>query len=219
MATIFITGANRGIGLELARQHVQRGDTVIATHRAQVGGLADLPVRTLPLDVTDDDACAALPQALGDVALDRVYLNAGLLRRSSLDALDLRACREMFEVNSLGPLKVAAALRSRLTPGARIGVVTSRMGSIADNTSGGAYGYRMSKAAVNAVGRSLAHDLADAGVSVRLLHPGYVRTDMTGGSGLVDPPESAAGLIARMDELDPGTSGDFVHMNGDPLPW
>jgi NAD(P)-dependent dehydrogenase (short-subunit alcohol dehydrogenase family) len=100
-----------------------------------------------------------------------------------------------------------------------VAIVTSRMGSIEDNTSGGRYGYRMSKCAVNMAGRSLAHDLKDAGVAVAILHPGFVRTDMTGHQGLVDPPESAAGLIARIDELTLETSGGFWHANGERLPW
>ncbi len=93
------------------------------------------------------------------------------------------------------------------------------MGSIADNTSGGRYGYRMSKTAVNMAGRSLAQDLREAGVAVVILHPGFVRTEMTGGQGLIDPPESAAGLIARIDELSIETSGSFRHTNGEELPW
>ena len=127
--------------------------------------------------------------------------------------------RAQFEVNSLGPLRVTAALRHRLRPGSKVGIVTSRMGSIADNTSGSAYGYRMSKAAVNAAGMSLALDLAPAGVAVVLLHPGYVRTQMTGGRGNWGPDESAAGLLTQLDRLTLETTGSFWHANGDSLPW
>ncbi len=127
--------------------------------------------------------------------------------------------RRQFEVNSLGPLRVTAALRGNFGEGSKVAIITSRMGSIADNTSGGRYGYRMSKTAVNMAGRSLAQDLREAGVAVVILHPGFVRTDMTGGQGLIDAPESAAGLIARIDELTLETSGSFRHTNGEDLPW
>ena len=108
---------------------------------------------------------------------------------------------------------------ARLGEGARIGLVTSRMGSIGDNTSGGRYGYRMSKAALNMAGVSLAHDLRPRGVAVAILHPGFVRTDMTGGNGLIDPPESARGLADRLEELTLDNTGGFWHMSGEPLPW
>ncbi len=127
--------------------------------------------------------------------------------------------RRQFEVNSLGPLRVTAALRGNLGQGSKVAIVTSRMGSIEDNTSGGRYGYRMSKAAVNMAGRSLANDLKDRGVAVAILHPGFVRTEMTGHQGLIDPPESAAGLIARIDELTLETTGGFWHANGEIIPW
>ncbi len=145
--------------------------------------------------------------------------NAGVLRRESLDALDLDGALLQFDVNALGPLRVVSALLPRLGAGAKIGLVSSRAGSIGDGPSGGMVGYRMSKAALNMAGANLAHELAPRGVSVVVLHPGFVRTEMTGGAGSVDPPESAAGLIARIDELDATTSGRFVHANGDAIPW
>ena len=124
-----------------------------------------------------------------------------------------------FVVNALGPLKVTAALLRNIPQGGKIAIVSSRMGSIADNTSGGAYGYRMSKAAANMAGATLAVDLRKYGIAVGLLHPGYVRTRMTGGKGDVDVATSVAGLLARIDELDLGTSGGFWHANGQRLPW
>jgi NAD(P)-dependent dehydrogenase (short-subunit alcohol dehydrogenase family) len=220
MATTLITGANRGIGLELARQLKARGDDVIAAVRESSADLEALGVRVVTdVDVTDDESVARLAKAVADETLDLLVLNAGVLIGQSLDNLDFADTLKMFEVNAVGPLRVARALRPQLKDGAKVGIVTSRMGSLADNTSGGSYGYRMSKAAVNAAGVSLAHDLKGAGVSVVLLHPGWVRTDMTGGRGLVDTPESAEGLIARLDELGPATTGSFKHMNGETLPW
>ena len=219
MSTVLVTGANRGIGLSLVKHLVARGDTVVATSRRPSDALSALGVRVETLDVTDGASVAALDDRLGDLQLDWLVNNAGILSRQDLDNLNWAAMRTQFEVNALGPLRVTAALRHRLRRGAKVGIVTSRMGSIADNTSGSAYGYRMSKAAVNAAGKSLALDLAPAGVAVVLLHPGYVRTDMTGGRGHWDPDESAAGLLRQLDELTLETSGRFQHANGDALPW
>lgn len=127
--------------------------------------------------------------------------------------------REQFEVNAIGPLRVTAALAPLLRGGGKVAIITSRMGSIADNGSGGYYGYRMSKAAVNAAGMSLARDLKGRGVAVALIHPGMVATEMTGRNGIA-PAEAAAGVITRIDELTLATSGKFIHAGtGEELPW
>ncbi len=157
--------------------------------------------------------------ALSKRSVDLLINNAGVLSPEGLDALDFDAVRRQFEVNTLGPLRVTKALLPNLAKGAKIGIVTSRMGSIADNGSGGYYGYRISKAGVNAAGVSLARDLSGRGISVVLLHPGYVKTGMTGNRGTIEPKDSAAGLIARIDALGPATSGHFFHMDGSELPW
>ena len=220
MPTVVITGANRGIGLELARQFKQRGDDVVAACRESSKELAKLDVEVIEgVDVTEDGSVGELAKALGDRTVDVLVNCAGILSDESLSDLDFDRMRRQFEVNSLGPLRVTAALRGNLGKGSKVAIITSRMGSIADNTSGGRYGYRMSKTAVNMAGRSLAQDLREAGVAVVILHPGFVRTEMTGGQGLIDPPESAAGLIARIDELSIETSGSFRHTNGEELPW
>ena len=220
MSTICITGANRGIGLEMARQFKDRGDHVVAACREASEELATLDVEVIEgIDVTDDRSVGKLVEALGDRTVDVLVNCAGILSDESLGDLDFDRMRRQFEVNSLGPLRVTAALRGNLGDGSKVAIITSRMGSIEDNTSGGRYGYRMSKCAVNMAGRSLAIDLREAGVAVVILHPGFVRTDMTGGQGLIDPPESAAGLIARIDELTLETSGSFRHTNGEELPW
>jgi NAD(P)-dependent dehydrogenase (short-subunit alcohol dehydrogenase family) len=219
MTTALITGANRGIGLELARQLHARGVTVIAAGRRTSSDLDALGVRFEAVDVADAASVASLAQRLQGVRLDLLINNAGLLRRTSLQNLDEPSVVAMFQVNSLGPLRVTAALQDHLADGGKVVIVTSRMGSMADNGSGGAYGYRMSKAAVNAAGVSLARDLEPRSIAVALLHPGWVRTEMTGGTGNWGPEEAAAGLIARIDELSMETTGRFVHANGDPLPW
>lgn len=223
MKTVLITGANRGIGLALARHYSGRGDRVIAACRQPSDALDATGARVeAGVDVTDDAALAALAERLGDTRIDVLVLNAGILGNESLGALDGAAfdsMRRQFEVNALGPLRVAQALQSRLADGAKVGIVTSRMGSVADNGSGGYYGYRASKAAVNAIGKSLANDLGPRGIAVFLLHPGYVATDMVGGTGDVSPEQSAAQLVERLDGLALEDSGSFWHANGTPLPW
>ena len=224
MPTIAITGSNRGIGLELCRQFLARGDDVIGICREATDAMTALGVEAITgIDVSDDGCVATLQNALGKRLID-VHINiAGIMGREKLPELDWEGIRRQFEINSLGPLRVTAALLDNLNRDAKIAIVTSRMGSIVDNTSGGGYGYRMSKAAVNIAGVSLAHDLADRGVAVLMVHPGSVRTDLTAsvmstGQG-IDVEESASGIIARIDELTVATTGRFMHAKGEPLPW
>jgi NAD(P)-dependent dehydrogenase (short-subunit alcohol dehydrogenase family) len=219
MTTALVTGANRGIGLSLVQHLTRRGDTVIACCRTPSEALEATGARIERLEVTDGEQIDALAERLGDTTLDLLIHNAGILRRNQLGQLDVDTIRQQFEVNALGPLRLTDGLRRHLKRGSKVGIVTSRMGSIGDNTSGGAYGYRMSKAAVNAAGRSLAHDLKDQGVAVILLHPGWVQTDMTAGRGNWGPDEAAAGLLARLDELDLDHTGTFRHASGEALPW
>jgi NAD(P)-dependent dehydrogenase (short-subunit alcohol dehydrogenase family) len=218
--TVLVTGANRGIGLALCQLLVNRGDRVIAACRKTSNDLQGIDVRVEEgVDVTSTDSVSQLVRRLEGQTIDLLINNAGILTRESLDQMDLAAVRWQFEVNAMGPLRVSHALLPQMGPGAKIGIVTSRMGSIADNTSGSRYGYRMSKAAVNMAGVSLAHDLRDRGVAVALLHPGYVRTDMTGRNGNIEASEAAAGLLARLDDLDLSSTGTFWHSNGEVLPW
>lgn len=220
MARIVVTGANRGIGLELARQLAERGDEVIAACRSASPELAALGVEVHEdVDVADDASVARFAESLGDRNLDCIINNAGILFRESLDELDFDGIRQQFEINTLGPLRLTKALLPRLGDGAKVAIVSSRVGSIADNSSGGNYGYRMSKTAVNMAGVNLALDLKPRGIAVVLLHPGYVRTGLTGGGGNIDPEESARGLIERIDALALETTGTFWHADGSPLPW
>jgi len=223
MATYLITGANRGIGLSLTQQLRARGDSVIAVCRRSSEVLEATGAEVIGgVDVADAAAVASLPARLAGRSLDGLVLNAGIFSNETLDGLDAEAfarIQRQFEVNTLGPLRVAAALQGQLASGAKIGIITSRMGSIADNGSGAYYGYRASKAAVNAIGKSLARDLAPRGIAVFLLHPGMVATDMLGGHGDITPDEAAANLIARLDSLGLADSGSFWHANGTPLPW
>jgi len=222
MSNIVITGANRGIGLALARLFRDRGDNVIAVCRESSDELDALGARVESgIDVTDSDSLSDLAVRLADVAIDVLVNNAGVMRPTSFEDIEhqLDSFRLQFEVNSLAPLRVTRALVDRLGQGSKVAIVTSRMGSIADNDSGGHYGYRMSKTAVNMAGVSMAVDLGERGIAVGLLHPGYVKTDMTGNTGHVDTDESAAGLIQRIDELSIESTGSFRHANGEDLPW
>lgn len=220
MATALVTGGNRGIGLELCRQLSTRGDHVIAAVRHGARELVATGAEVIEgVDATRDDGITGLVAAVGERELDLLVNNAGLLERNSLEALDLDSMRRQFEVNALGPLRVTAALHERLVRGGKLALITSRMGSIADNGSGGSYGYRMSKAALNAAGKSLAVDLAPRGVSIAILHPGWVQTEMTGRTGQLTAEQSAKLLLARIDAVTPETSGSFWHANGELLPW
>ena len=220
MTISLVTGSNRGIGLELCRQLQSRGHAVIGVCRAPSPALLKLGVRIeRDIDITSDEALATLGARLRGTRLDLVIANAGILRDDSLEDVELETVREQFEVNALGPLRTVKQLLPNLNDGGKVALITSRMGSIADNGSGGYYGYRMSKAALNAAGVSLAHDLKPHRIAVAILHPGYVRTDMTGNSGQLEPSESARMLLERIDALEQHTSGSFWHANGERLPW
>ncbi len=219
MATVLITGCNRGIGLQLCTQYSARGDDVIAVVRATNPDLDALPVRVIAgVDVGDGASMSVLKDAIADQSIDILLNNAGILRRDNLETLDYDAMEEQFRINTLGPLRVTEALLDNLGNGSKVAIVSSRVGSIEDNGSGGNYGYRVSKAAVNMVGTNLKHDLAPRGIAVALLHPGMVATDMTGGTGIT-PKESAEGLIKRIDALNSENSGGFWHAEGYKLPW
>jgi len=218
MATVLITGANRGIGLELSRQLTERGDEVIALCREASPELRALGVRVLEgVEVTDSAALEKASRVLGDTQVDILINNAGIFTNETFRDLDFDEIRRNFEVNTLGALRVTHALQDRLAKQAKIILITSRMGSIGDNGSGAYYGYRMAKAALNMAGVNLAHDFRGR-ASVAILHPGMVATRMTGFAG-ISTEESASGLIARIDALRPEDSGGFWHANGERLPW
>ena len=221
MATFLVTGANRGLGLEYCRQLQARGVAVIAVCRKSAVELDALNVRVeADVELSDEAAVDALVQRLDGVALDGVILNAGILQSMGLDDLDAEGIRRQFEVNALAPLLLARALIGQMGHGSKLVLMTSRMGSIDDNTSGGSYGYRMSKVALNIAGKSLAHDLAPRGIAVAILHPGLVRTRMINfNPNGISPEQAVQGLLARIDALTLATSGTFWHANGEVLPW
>ena len=160
----------------------------------------------------------SLSKSVGDRHIDILVNNAGILLRDTFGAIDYEGMIAQYKVNTLGPLCVTEALRNNLAEGSKVAIVTSRVGSIDDNASGGNYGYRASKAAVNMIGTNLVHELKPRGIAVALLHPGLVATDMTGGNGIT-PADSAGGLIERIDELTLESSGTFWHAEGYVLPW
>ncbi|WP_264308902.1 SDR family NAD(P)-dependent oxidoreductase [[Leptolyngbya] sp. PCC 7376] len=146
--------------------------------------------------------------------------NAAIVERNSLENLDFESIRRQFEVNAIGTLRFTAALLPNLAENAKIIIMTSRMGSIEDNTSGSSYGYRMSKVAVSMAGKSLAIDLKPRGISVAILHPGLVQTRMTNFNQRgITPKQSVEGLLAHIDNLNLDNTGTFWHANGDILPW
>ena len=219
MSTVLVTGCNRGIGLELVRQLQQRGDAVIAVCRDASAALRATDARIVDgIDVADGDSIQRLRDAIANQPLDVLINNAGILRRDAFGSLDYDDMLEQYRVNALGPLRVTEALAANLHEGSKVAIVTSRVGSIEDNGSGGNWGYRASKTAVNMIGRNLMHELSPRGIAVALLHPGLVATDMTNKTG-IPAAESAGGLIARIDELNMENTGTFWHAEGYVLPW
>ena len=219
MATVVVTGANRGIGLELCQHLADRGDDVIAVCRTSNHWLEQPGITAVDgIDVADDAIVKKLRKRLKGQSIDILINNAGLLTRETLDDLDFDRMRLQYEVNALGPLRVTKALLPNLHEGSKVIILTSRVGSVGDNSSGGNYGYRMSKAAANMAGKNLALELADRGIAVGILHPGLVATDMTGNTG-VTTDHAASGLIKRIDELNLENSGTFWHAEGEVLPW
>lgn len=221
MAIYLVTGANRGIGYEYCKQLHQRGEDVIAVCRSSSDDLDSLGVRIeKDVDITSDKSVATLADKLQGMTLDVLINNAGILDKVTLDDLDIDSIRQQFEVNAIGPLRFTKALLPNLKIGSKVALMTSRMGSIEDNTSGGSYGYRMSKVALSMAGKSLSLDLAPKGIAVAILHPGLVKTRMTDFTqNGITPEESVKGLLARIDALNLDNTGTFWHSNGEVLPW
>lgn len=215
-----ITGANRGIGLAMTTLLSQKGYYVYALCRQSSSALTALNVNIVDnIDVTSDESLTKVVNSLVNINIDLLICNAGILRDENITALNAQTIREQFEVNALAPLRIVAALLNNLSSGSKVAMITSRMGSIADNGSGGRYGYRMSKAALNAAAMSLSKDLASKNIPVGIYHPGYVQTDMVNNNGDISAHESASKLIHLMETLTMSESGIFKHSNGQILPW
>ncbi|WP_438863656.1 SDR family oxidoreductase [Neptunicella sp.] len=220
MANVLITGANRGIGLALTKQLSQRGDKVWAVCRHSSGEL-DKSAATIidGVNMAEPLTYDKISSALSKQKIDLLINNAGVLGTETLSDMDANRIMYQFQVNSLAPILFTQTLLPCLAEKAKVAMITSRMGSMTDNASGGYYGYRMSKAALNAGAVSLAKDLKAQGIAVAILHPGFVQTDMVGGAGDITAEVAAQQLISRIDELNLQTSGQFQHANGESLPW
>lgn len=219
-STVVITGANRGVGLALAGHYFDAGWQVIGVCRHSSEELDRVANQVVEgIDVTQPDDIDRLVKALNGQAIALLINNAGLLRDESLGDIDFDSIRKQMEINAYAPLRVAEALLPNLTKDSKIANITSRMGSIEDNDSGGRYGYRASKAALNAFGKSLAMDVKPLGIAVAQIHPGYIQTRMVNFGGLISPQEAALGIAARIEALTLDNSGGFWHSNGDSLPW
>ena len=224
MANIVITGANRGIGLALARLYEARGDAVTAICRTTNDEIEDIADQVISgIDLTQEENLPSLVSILEQLIegpIDILINNAGIFQNETLSNMDSTSIRNQLEINAIVPLMLSISLLPLMSnTDSKIINVTSRMGSIEDNTSGGYYGYRASKAALNAFGKSLANDLREQGISVAQIHPGFVQTRMVGFNGDISAEESALGIAERIDELSIETSGCFLHSNGTPLPW
>ncbi|MFV3129379.1 SDR family oxidoreductase [Niveispirillum sp. KHB5.9] len=226
MPTVVITGANRGIGLEFVRQYVADGWTVIATCRdaARPGGLAGVKgVEVLGLSVDDPASIAAFAAALKGRSVDLLINNAGImgpdLSAQSRDGIDVDGWLMTLKVNALAPLLLAQALKPNLAAGAKVATVSSQLGSVAENESGGMYAYRASKAAINMGNRSLAADWREDGITCIVMHPGWVQTDMGGPKAPVTPPDSVAGMRRVIAGATPADSGAFFGYDGRRIPW
>lgn len=232
MAVKLVVGADRGIAHAMARHLHERGDEVVAACLADGADLAGLGIAVEPgVDVTSDEAVSRLGKRLEQraVRLDWLVHVAGIMHLDTLDTVDLDDARRQFEVNTLGPLRVVRELRGLLGDGAKVGILTSRVGSLGDNSSGGDYAYRISKAAANMVALNLHHDLSPQGVMVQALHPGMVRTHLLDvidpeqmqryAAAFAPPEQAAAQLVAVLDGLTPEDAGRFQHADGTFLPW
>jgi NAD(P)-dependent dehydrogenase (short-subunit alcohol dehydrogenase family) len=222
MAVVLITGANRGIGLELARQYAAAGHDVIRCARgADPEGLGALGER-IDCDVGDDASVAKLAQSLAGRPIDILINNAGIYgpKQQSTTEMDFAGFAEALNVNTLGPLRVTQALLPNLRASAapKIAVISSKMGSFG-NLATGAVAYRASKAAVNKVIHTIASDLAEEGIAIASFHPGWVQTDMGGAGAEIPATDSARGIIAVIDGLDVAHTGRFYQWNGEELPW
>ena len=221
MSTYLITGSNRGIGLELCNQIHNRGDEVIATCRRASPELINLGVRIEEnIDISSEEAITNLAKKLSGINLDCIINNAGIYEFNSLEDFQKKSILRQFEINALSPIWMTQSLKHLLKRSSKVAFITSRMGSIGDNSSGSSYGYRMSKVALSMGAKSLSIDLLKEEIYVAILHPGLVSTRMTGFTrNGINTEESANGILKRIDSLNKNNSGTFWHANGQVLPW
>ena len=225
MPTVLITGAGRGIGLEFARQYLAAGWQVIALQRSASDALSALPVqqhlKVLLCSLTDDKALADTLATLDGQTIDVLINNAGTMNDKGFGDFDRDDWRRVFDINVYTPQSVSELLADNVaaSDNGRIVTVSSMLGSMALNTSGGLYAYRASKAAANALMKSMAVDLAPRGIVAAALHPGWVRTDMGGPQATLDTTASVSGLRDVIRSLDASRAGELIDFKGKTLPW
>ena len=231
MQNVVVSGANRGIGLGLVERYLEQGWRVLAgvPDMSRCVDLQDLSqngdLQIHLLDVTNDDSVASFAAWVMSTtcSIDVLMNNAGIMddRAHHLENVDIEYSRNVLDVNVLGPLRLTKALLPALREGgaAKVGNISSLMGSIADNRSGGYYAYRASKTSVNMITMSMSRDLLDEGITAVALHPGWVRTDMGGPNGAIDVEASTHGLFAVMEGLEASDGGSFIQWDGTKLPW
>ena len=222
MPTILITGANRGLGLEFAKQYAADGWRVIATVRDPATGaeLSAVGAEIYLCDVADPNQINRLALSVQGIGLDVLLLNAGMFPdHGGLEALDRDSFSHAMTVNALAPLLLARALLPNLTGRKIIAALSSMMGSIADNTSGGCYAYRISKAALDMGFKTLSVDPLAQGAITVLLSPGWVKTDMGGAGAPLDPATSIGGMRKVLSGLTAADNGRFIHYDGSTVPW
>ena len=221
MSNFLITGSNRGIGLDLSRLLSKQGHKVLATCRESSETLQGLGVEVIEdIDISSEQSLVKLKKYLKGIKLDCLINNAGIAEYNSLENLDLNSVRNQFNINALSPLYFTKSLIEYLNENSKIAFITSRMGSIEDNTSGGSYGYRMSKVALTMAAKSLSIDLLKKNIFVAIIHPGLVSTRMTGFTkNGISPEVSAKGILERINKLNKCNTGTFWHSNGKILPF
>ena len=217
---VVVTGANRGIGLSFCKHFHSLGCNVYGVCRKSSPQLEQVSTTIIDnIDIGNSNNCNSLFEQLSGVKIDLLINNAGIFLNETLGQIDFDSIEKQFQINALGALRITEGLINNLHQDSKVAIITSRMGSVADNSSGGRYGYRMSKAALNAAGKSLAVDLGPKGIAVGIFHPGLVSTDMIGGNGDISPDTAATRIAQLINDLNLANSGTFWHSNGEILPW
>ncbi|MBW8191847.1 SDR family oxidoreductase [Neiella marina] len=226
--SVLITGANRGIGLQFCKHYLAAGWQVIACCRqpAQATALTELAqqyaeLSVEPLDIADHKQIEALAKRLGSNKIDVLVNNAGIYgpKGASFEQVTTDDWLDVLHIDTIAPLLVTRALKPSLKAASKVAFISSKMGSISDNQSGGSYMYRSAKAALNAAVKSLAHDWYDDELAIVTLHPGWVQTDMGGPNAMITTEQSVAGMTKVIEQLKLGDSGQFINYDGAPIPW
>ena len=223
MKSVVVTGANRGIGLELVKQLLDSGCRVYATHRNKMGGLSGINNQNLSIhqmDVRDPAGIDSLSNSI-EGKIDLLINNAGVAdgRWQSISEIDMQHALEVIEINSIAPVLITQKLLNQMSYDSTIVMMSSLMGSISDCMSGRSYAYRASKTALNMFSIAMKNELQQSGISILILHPGWVATDMGGPNATVSPEQSVSGMIERIDEHNLSMSGRYVQYDGTPIEW